>query len=54
MMQKDIKNALAFLYWLPWDIRSNKNALAMNSSHNFSSFSSERARFSAVLISLSF
>src|SRR6266566_1958732 len=34
--------------------RSNKNALVMNSSHNFSSFSSERARFSAVLISLSF
>jgi len=44
----------SYTYRLPWDIRSNKNALVMNSSHNFSSFSSERARFSAVLISLSF
>jgi hypothetical protein len=34
-----------------WDIHSNNCALTMSSTHIFSSLSTERARFSALLIS---
>jgi hypothetical protein len=45
---------MGILVLATWDIRSNKNALPMSSPHIFSSYSSERAKFSPVLISLSF
>jgi len=53
-MEKGCESGTSPAAYPTWDIHSNKNALTVSSPHIFSSFSSERARFSPVLISLSF